>query len=84
MNQELDKQVVRVEPILVGLEDAAKMLGISPSTFKALDRKGGIGPMPVQIQTVKRTLYEVDELRAWARAGCPIRAKWKQINSENN
>ncbi|MHC4464265.1 MAG: helix-turn-helix transcriptional regulator [Planctomycetota bacterium] len=68
-----------IEPVLVGIEDAASMLGISPSTFKQLDRKGGIGPVPVRIQTIKRTLYRVDELRAWALAGCPIREKWQRL-----
>ncbi len=71
--------LVQIEPIFVGLEDAARMLAISPSTFKALDRKGGIGPMPARIQTVKRTLYRVDELRRWAMAGCPIRERWQKL-----
>jgi len=75
--------LVRIEPIFVGLEDAAKMLGISLSTFKQLDKRGGVGPMPVQIQTIKRTLYRTDELRRWALAGCPIREKWMKIISEN-
>lgn len=76
---ENQKILVRIEPVLVGIEDAASMLGISLSTFKALDRKGGIGPLPVQISTVKRKLYQVDELRRWALAGCPIREKWQTL-----
>ena len=71
--------LVRIEPVLVGIKDAASMLGISPSTFKSLDRKGGIGPLPVHISTVKRKLYQVDELRRWALAGCPIREKWQKL-----
>ncbi len=79
MSENVQNVLVRIEPVLVGIEDAASMLGISLSTFKALDRKGGIGPLPVQISTVKRTLYPVDELRRWALAGCPNREKWQKL-----
>jgi hypothetical protein len=79
MSFDSDNSRVCVEPILVGIEDAATMLGISVSTFKMLDRKGGIGPLPVKISTVKRTLYPVDELRRWVLAGCPTREKWQRL-----
>ncbi len=70
------QNVLRIEPILVGIEDAAFMLGISVTAFKALDRTGQIGPLPVQIGTFRRRLYSVCELRRWAEIGFPIREKW--------
>ena len=68
--------LVHIEPVLVGIEDAASMLGISVTAFKALDRSGQIGPMPMRIGTLKRRLWSVCELRQWAQAGCLIREKW--------
>ena len=68
--------LVKAEPILVGVEDAATMLGISTTAFKGLDRTGQIGPLPVQIGMCRRRLYSVSELHRWAEAGGPVREKW--------
>ena len=69
---------VRIEPALVGIEDAAFMLGISTTAFKALDRTGQIGPMPVHLGNCRRRLYSVEELRRWATEGrCCSREKWQ-------
>ena len=68
--------MVRIEPVLVGIEDAASMLGISPTAFKGLDRAGQIGPLPIKIGTLQRRLWCVNELRRWAEAGCPKREVW--------
>ena len=77
-----EKTVVRIEPIFVGIEDAAAMLGVSVTTLKILERTGKLGPMPVHINTIRRRLYAVKELRQWAEAGCPIREKWVKIKEE--
>jgi len=69
--------VARIEPVLVGIEGVASMLGISATAFKALDRTGQIGPMPMKIGTLKRRLWSVCELRQWAESGCPIREQWQ-------
>ena len=69
--------LVQIEPALVGIEDAASMLGISVTAFKSLDRTGGIGPMPVKIGTLKRRLWSVCEVRRWAESGCPTRERWQ-------
>ncbi|HUV67701.1 MAG TPA: hypothetical protein VMW24_27655 [Sedimentisphaerales bacterium] len=79
----VENTVVRIEPIFVGVEDAASMLGISATTFKTLDRNGQLGPMPVYISTCRRRLYSVCELRRWAEVGCPIREKWQTMKDEN-
>lgn len=77
MSQNVQHALVRIEPVLVGIEDAASMLGISTTAFKALDRTGLIGPMPIRIGTLQRRLYSVCELRRWTEAGCPTRERWQ-------
>ena len=77
MAENTQNVLVRAEPVLVGVEDAASMLGISVTAFKALDRTGQIGPMPIRIGTLQRRLYSVCEMRQWAEAGCPTRERWQ-------
>jgi len=84
MNGNAQNAMVRIEPIFVGIEDAAAMLGISVTTLKDMDRVGKLGPLPVHINTIRRRLYVVKELRQWAEAGCPIREKWQRIREEKN
>jgi hypothetical protein len=76
--------LIRIEPALVGVEDAASMLGISVAGFKGLERCGSIGPLPITLGTCRRRLYSVAELRAWVEAGCPNREKWQVIKDEKN
>ena len=83
MNNKAQNTLVKIEPIFVGIEDAAAMLGISATTFKTLERCGQLGPMPVNINTIRRRLYKVSELRQWAEAGCPIREMWQKMKDEN-
>ena len=75
-------QQITIEPVLVGIEGASSMLGISVTAFKALDRTGQIGPLPVELGTCRRRLYCVGELRRWAEGGCLTREKWQAINDE--
>ena len=82
-NEIVQEVLVRVEPIFVGVEDAASMFGISATTFKELDSTGKLGPMPIHIGTIRRRLYEVSELQQWAKAGCPIREKWQIMKDKN-
>jgi hypothetical protein len=84
MDRNVQNMIVRIEPIFVGIEDAAAMLGISVTTFKDMDRVGKLGHLPVHINTIRRRLYAVSELRQWAEVGCPIREKWQKIIEENN
>ena len=72
--------VVKIEPALVGIEDAASILAISATAFKALDRTGQIGPLPVVLGNCRRRLYAVDELRRWVIDGhCCNREKWQDM-----
>jgi hypothetical protein len=82
MNENAQNIIVRIEPIFVGIEDAAAMLGISVTTFKDMDRTGRLGPLPIHINTIRRRLYKVYELRQWAEANCPIREKWQKVKKE--
>ena len=84
MDGNVQNVMVRIEPIFVGIEDAASMLGISVTTFKTMDRTGRLGPLPVHINTIRRRLYNVCELRQWAEAGCPIREVWQKMKDQNN
>ena len=71
--------VISTKPILVGVEDAAKMLGISPTAFKTLHRNALLGPLPTRIPTIKRVLFRADELGEWVRLGMPCRERWQQM-----
>ena len=63
---------VIIEPILVDSETAARLCGVSRSTWLAWDASG-INPKPVRI--IGRVLWCVGDLRRWAAEGCPSRAQ---------
>ncbi len=74
--------IIRIEPIFVGIEAAAAMLGISVTTFKTMDRTGRFGPLPVVMGNCRRRLYSVDELRRWVIEGrCCNREKWQDMKA---
>jgi len=78
MSQNAKNVSVRIEPVLVGIGDAASMLGISVTAFKDLDRAGQIGPLPVQLGNCRRRLYSVEEFRQWITEGrCCSREQWQ-------
>lgn len=77
MGENSQSILVKVEPVLVGIESFASMLGISVTAFKTLDRAGQIGPMPVKLGTLQRRLWSISEIRQWVEAGCPIRHIWQ-------
>ena len=81
MNDNLYNVLVKIEPVLIGIEEAASMLGISTTAFKVLDRTGQLGPRPTQIGTCRRRLYKVSELRRWVELDCPIRERWQDIKN---
>jgi len=80
MSKNDQNTVVKIEPVLVGVGKAASILSISETAFKALDRTGQIGPLPVVLGNCKRRLYIVDELRRWVIEGqCCSRKKWQDM-----
>lgn len=64
-------------PALLDHEQAASLLGISPSTLKRMARAGKIGPAPIKFSS-RLVRWPEAELRAWAAAGCPSRKKWAE------
>lgn len=68
------------EKLLVGPDEAAKMLGMSRSSLLRGDRRGEIGPRPKRIG--RKLLWSAEELAAWCRYGCEPRVKWMKTWKE--
>ena len=77
MNAEIN---ITVEPLLVSVDDAARLLGIGRTLFLEMEASGRLGPMPQKFN--KRKLYSVSELRQWTEAGCENRERWLAIKRE--
>jgi len=58
---------------LIGIEETAKMCGISRSTFYELISSGKT-PLPIKLG--KRVLFDIQELEEWIENKCPPRSKW--------
>jgi predicted DNA-binding transcriptional regulator AlpA len=65
-----------VVPLLVDCGKAAKLVGVSRTTWWSLNRSGRC-PLPVKL--TGRPLWRRAELEAWTAAGCPPRAKWQAM-----
>jgi predicted DNA-binding transcriptional regulator AlpA len=77
-----DKKLsVAIEPVAVHAEDAARMVGISEALWRRLYSAGRIGPKKIQLAS-KTVLWSVQEIREWARAGCPSRREWLQMEGK--
>lgn len=63
-----------VEPLLIGREAVAALLGMSLTHFDTMNDMGRIGPVPTKFG--RRVLYVHDEMRAWVKAGMPGRTAW--------
>ena len=60
--------VVAAEPLLVGCQDAARLVGIPYRSFQRALANGRVPPATTRIG--RRRLWAVEELREWVRAGC--------------
>ena len=65
---------LNIIPLMLGVDNAAAVLGIGRSLFLRLDDTGKV-PKAVQLGD-KRKLWRYEELQAWVRAGCPHRDRW--------
>lgn len=65
-----------VERIAVDAAGAAVMFDLGERTWRRHDA-AGLVPQPVRLGGAVR--WPVDELQAWAAAGCPPRHKWAQM-----
>lgn len=75
MNEKKDSnQFLLSELLLVSAANAAKLLSIGRSLFYSMDSSGELGPQSIKFG--RRSLWRLDELRAWIYSGCPGRDRW--------
>jgi len=70
----VDNQEKTNRPILLSVQDLARVLAISVRSVWRRDSAGQI-PRPVRIGRSVRWLYE--EIIDWVQAGCPSRVEWE-------
>jgi len=66
-----------LDPIAVSGADAAKLFGVSVRHWRRMDEAEQV-PAACRLGQSKR--WGVAELRDWVAAGCPARAKWRNMN----
>jgi predicted DNA-binding transcriptional regulator AlpA len=66
----------RLEPEQVCAADAARLAGVSQSSWWRLHASGMV-PRPNKLGG--RTLWRVRELRQWIQVGCPARSQWEAL-----
>lgn len=69
----MSEMVQHVEAVMVGAKEAAALCGVGSTLWTQMVADGR-APLPVKLG--RRSLWPVEELRAWARAGCPPRRRW--------
>ncbi len=67
--------VLALAPLMVSGATAAKLLGISPRSFRRLEVSGMLGPRPILVGRLRR--FRVLDLGEWVRAGLPSRRRWE-------
>lgn len=65
----------QINTLLLGVDDAACLLGIGRSHFYSMHSSGRLGPMPLKLG--KRSLWDRKELELWVQAKCPSRQDWQ-------
>lgn len=63
-------------PLVLDAREAARLLGISRSTFLKLHAAGKV-PMPVRFGRAVR--WRREEMNEWLAAGAPSRARWLEL-----
>lgn len=66
---------VSPQAALITASETAKLLGIGVSTFW---RTQSAGKIPEPVHLGGRTLWRIEEIKAWVNAGCPVKADWKR------
>jgi predicted DNA-binding transcriptional regulator AlpA len=70
-----------MEMLLVGAQEAGKLLGISRSQFLALDKAGRLGPECINLGSgVKNQCrrWKTADLQEWVESDCPSRRVWTE------
>ena len=70
---------VVASPLLVNVDHAARLLGMSKTAFTANLAAGKIGPRPIRFGRSVR--FSVAELAEWCHADCPPRVQWVEIRT---
>jgi len=66
-------------PLLVSARKAAALIDVSASTWARLQAAGKI-PRPIKL-TGGTVRWRIDDLRAWAAAGCPNRKRFEELRN---
>ena len=69
----------RQEAILLDAENAARLCGLSQSTWQRLSNAGRV---PAPIKLGRRSLWSRVELESWAAMGCPNREQWNRMKTK--
>jgi predicted DNA-binding transcriptional regulator AlpA len=72
-------QPVSLKPLVVEAADAARLCGVSRTSWYSLRAAGKI-PRPVRLG--RRVLWRVAELEDWVKEGCPAMHRWEQIKKD--
>ncbi len=67
---------IHAERLLVGAAEVGRLLGLSGRTIWRKNAGRQI-PGPVRVGGTPR--WNVEELKAWIRAGCPRRDQWEAV-----
>jgi len=76
------KQLPETEKVLIDAAGAAKMLDISRTLLYQLISNGRLGPRPIRLGP-RCTRFVVEELKRWAKSGCPSREQWLQMKENS-
>lgn len=66
-------------PLAIPADEAARLCGVSRGFWWKLHSSGRC-PLPVRLG--RKTLWRVEELKAWLAAGCPERLKWNALRNQ--
>jgi predicted DNA-binding transcriptional regulator AlpA len=64
------------DTLLIPADVAGPMCGRSEASWW---RDHAVGRVPAPVKLGGRTLWRVQELRAWVAAGCPLRMAWEAL-----
>lgn len=72
--QERDIGTVAEPSLLLGAEQVAGLLSISPRHFHAMRQSGQFAPEPVFLGRSVR--WRRSDVMVWIADGCPVRSRW--------
>jgi predicted DNA-binding transcriptional regulator AlpA len=70
-----DAKPEQPQSLLIGIEEFARLAGLSARTLRRLSHQGLVGPVVVELGRARR--WRREEVVSWLNAGCPARDSWK-------